>query len=511
MSDTAADLRASQQVAENQQREREAEQQRQHDRLIESDQVAHNGGGIDREGMTDFISYSVNGLRKMILDSKPGDVSEVGTHWKSVHNVLSGGDGDGKTGGVDAVSAKDSVAGALQTAVDNVMEYWEGEAAEAFRRRAGEIATQIRNGAAYANFTAEQLFAISKDLDAAKTKMEDIKEPSLAERASDRLNDDGRDDTQMRRDYAAGASAETVAQANEKNLSLQMERRLQAVAVMEELAVNYKVYTGNLNKAKPVNDRETVSPPNSDVTMPPPISVPSASASGPSTAGSGSKTWSAGPTNSVKAAPTTPRDVGITGGSHLPATRTNMDSISSGLTGTNPNRASVGVSGGGGSSGGGAQAPGVVSPGGMTGLGRGSAARGGVGATGVRGGVAGGVAGGRSTGVRAGTGGAGVGGVGRGGAGASGRGALAKSRGGIVGATKGVTGNGAGGGAGLHGSRGGTQRGALSGAAGGPGGRKGRRPEDENSQGERPDYLIEDEETWISEEDRNRNVPRTIE
>jgi hypothetical protein len=72
-----------------------------------------------------------------------------------------------------------------------------------------------------------------------------------------------------------------------------------------------------------------------------------------------------------------------------------------------------------------------------------------------------------------------------------------------MGAAKGVTGNGAGGGAGLHGSRGGT----LAGGSGGAG----RRSEKENGRGDRPEYLVEDEETWISEEDRNRNVPRTIE
>jgi hypothetical protein len=49
------------------------------------------------------------------------------------------------------------------------------------------------------------------------------------------------------------------------------------------------------------------------------------------------------------------------------------------------------------------------------------------------------------------------------------------------------------------------------GMAGGMGGRNGRRPREENSHGDRPDYLAEDEETWISDEDRNRNVPRTIE
>jgi hypothetical protein len=51
----------------------------------------------------------------------------------------------------------------------------------------------------------------------------------------------------------------------------------------------------------------------------------------------------------------------------------------------------------------------------------------------------------------------------------------------------------------------------MMGGAGGMGGRGGRRGEGDNSQGDRPDYLVEDEETWISEEDRNRNVPRNIE
>ncbi|MEV6668479.1 hypothetical protein [Streptomyces nigra] len=516
MADAAGDYRASQQYAEAQAKERQAEQKEEHDRLLESDKVAQNGGGIDRSSFkTDFISYSINGLRQMILDSQPGKVAEAGSHWKSVHNVLSGGDGDGKSGGVDQVSAKDSVAGMLQTAVDNVLEHWEGEAAQAFKRRAEEIAVQIRNGAAHANFTAEQLFAISKDLDAAKTKMEEIKEPSLAERAGDKLNDNGRDDAQMKKDLASGVSAGTVADANEKSLSLQMERRLQAVAVMEELATNYQVYTKNLKSGRTIDDNGGITPPNTDVSMPPPIAVPSGSGGGPGAARAGSKPWSAGPTAGVKPAPTVPRDGGITGGSQLPTARTKIDSISPGMTGTGP---STGVGGPGGSGGGlgtgGTQSPGIVAPGGTSGLGRGAAARGGIGAAGGRGGLAGGAAGGRSAGGRSGMGGmggAGAGAAGRGGAGAGGRGALAKSRGGVVGAAKGVGGKGAGGGAGLHGSRGGTQRGAIAGGAGGMGGRGGRRPGDENSRGDRPDYLVEDEETWISEEERNRNVPRTIE
>ncbi|MEU1254400.1 hypothetical protein ACWHLZ_24365 [Streptomyces chartreusis] len=520
MADAASEHRASQQYAEQQDKQRQAEQKSNHDRLIESDKVGRNNVPFNRateNGKTPFVEYSVNGLRKMIMDSQPGKISEVGTHWKMVHNILSGGDGDGASGGVDEVSAKDSVAGMLKSAVDAVLEHWDGEAAQAFKRRADNIAVQIRNGSAHANFTAEQLFAISKDLDAAKAKMADIHEPSKLESAGDKMNDNSnRDDSQAHKDLAAGVSAGTVAEANEKNLSLGMERRLQAMAVMEELAANYKVYGKNLQSGGRFNEKEGITPPSNDVTMPPPISMPSASGGGPNAVPSGNKPWSAGSTASIKPAPGVPRDAGITGGSQLPTTRTKVDSISPGLTGTGPSTGPAGASGGSGGLGiGGTQGSGAVPPGGVSGLGRGAAARGGIGAAGGRGGVAGGAAAGRGAGGRAGMGGmgggAGGGAAGRGGAGAGGRGALAKSRGGVVGAAKGVTGKGAGGGAGLHGSRGGSQRGAMAGGAGGMGGRNGRRSEDENSRGDRPDYLVEDEETWISEEDRNRNVPRTIE
>lgn len=519
MAGASEELASSKIQEDNQNKARATEQRNDHDRLVESDTVARKGVAIDRtpeKGKTDFLTYSVNGMRKMIMDSDPTRITVVGGHWKSVHKTLSGGDGDGKTGGVDMTPAKDSIAGDLRTAVENVLEHWEGQAAEAFRRRAAEIDVQIRNGAAHANFTAEQLLAIGKDLHTAKTKMADIHEPSKLESAGDKMNDnDNRDDSQAHKDLAAGVSANTIVEANEKNLSLGMERKLQALAVMEELSANYKVYTKNLKDNGGVrNDREGIAPPNTDVTMPPPIALPSASGGGPGAAGAGNKPWSAGSTSSIKPAPAVPRDAGITGGSQLPTTRTNVDSISPGLTGTGPGTGSVGVSGGGGGLGtGGAQSSGVVA-GGMSGLGGGAAARGGVGAAGGRGGLAGGAAAGRSAGGRAGMGGMGGGGAGaagRGGAGAGGRGALARSRGGVVGAAKGVTGKGAGGGAGLHGSRGGTQRGAMAGGAGGAGGRNGRRSEEENGQGDRPDYLVEDEETWISEEDRNRNVPRTIE
>jgi hypothetical protein len=89
------------------------------------------------------------------------------------------------------------------------------------------------------------------------------------------------------------------------------------------------------------------------------------------------------------------------------------------------------------------------------------------------------------------------------------------ARGGVVGGTpKSGTGAGRGtaGGSGLHSSRGAAGKGASAvrkgGIAGAPGSRTGRRKEDEQREGERPDYLVEDEETWTPE---TNAAPRVIE
>jgi uncharacterized protein YukE len=506
--------------AEYYEAQQKAQQQRIQDKHDEKLESTPDGGmgGPDRSKLeTPFMKMGIPELRSMILDADPGRIYDVSQHWKSVHNILSGGDGDGKTGGVDSVSAKDSVAGMMQSAVENVLEHWEGEAAEAFRKKANEILQNIRNGAAWANHYGETMHAVQNDLRNSMAKMREVEEPSGWDRAWDKLTDDERSDEQLLADINKGVSTDAARQANADSLSAGKEEQLKGVAIMEQLGVNYKVYSkppGGIDD----NIDDPFSPPNPNTPMPTPISMPSRGSASPGTGSGTAKPWSAGPTTNIKPTPTTPRNPGITGGSQVPTVGTKVDSISPGLTGTGPSTGVGGPGAGGGNFGtSGAQGSGIVAPGGASGLAAGSAAgRGGIGAAGGRGGLAGGgAAAGRGAGGRAGMGGmggAGAGAAGRGGASAGGRGALAKSRGGVVGAAKGVTGKGTGGGAGLHGSRGGTQRGAMAGGmAGGMGGRNGRRPEDENSQGDRPDYLVEDEETWISEEDRNRNVPRTIE
>jgi hypothetical protein len=454
---------------------------------------------------TQFIDYSLKELKQMLEGTDLVTIEEVGRHWGKVNELLAGGEGGG-------------IAGLLDKAVDNVLEHWEGEAATSFAKKAREISQSLRNAAWHADLNRSQMADAGSQLREYKSQLDDIKEPSGWAKVGDALSDWSWDngestakDLQDRK-----LTAKEVAEINEGKIGASREAQLNGVAVMENLGVQYARITRNLQQ-NPVKDGGdgNVGEPNRNVEYPPPVTPSEVGASRPGTSRSGNKPWSAGPTTSVKPAPTVPRDPGITGGSQLPpTTKTNVDSISPGLTGTSPGTSTGVPSGGGGNFGtSGSQGSGIVTTGGVSGLGGGTAARGGIGAAGGRGGMAGGSAAGRGAGGRSGMGGMGGGGAGaagRGGAGAGGRGALARSRGGVIGAAKGVTGKGTGGGAGLHGSRGGSQRGAMAGGAGGAGGR-GRRSEEENSQGDRPDYLVEDEETWISEEDRNRNVPRTIE
>ncbi|MFF4909652.1 WXG100 family type VII secretion target [Streptomyces sp. NPDC001260] len=447
---------------------------------------------------TQFINYSLKELKQMLEGTDPGAIDEVSRHWGKVNEILAGGEDGG-------------IASVLDKAVDNVLEHWEGDAASSFEKKAREIAQSIRNAAWYADLNRSQMADAAHQLRTYKTQLDDIKEPGTMSKIGDALSDWQWDDGQaVAGDLRDGKlTAAQIAEKDEGKIGASREAQLKGVAVMENLGAQYSRITGNFTRNTIVQDPDkTIKNPNPNVEYPPPVTPGVVGASRPSASGSASKPWSAGPTTNVKPAPTVPRDPGISGGTQLPTTKTslpttgtNVDSIPSGMPGSGSGMGTGGPGTGGNFGAGGAPSSGAVTPGGTAGV------SGGLGFAGGRSGMSGAGAAGRAAGGRAGMGGMGGGGLGaagRGGASASGRGALARARGGVVGAAKGV-GKGAGGGAGLHGSRGGTQAGA-----GGAGG-KGRKSKKENSQGDRPDYLVEDEETWISEEDRNRNIPRTIE
>lgn len=464
------------------------------------------------ETKTQFIEFPLKELKQMLDGVNPETIEDAGRNWGKVNEILVGGEGEG-------------IAGLLDKAVDNVLEHWGGEAAQAFEREARKISQSVRNAAWHADLNSTQMADAARQLRNYKPQLDAIKEPSGWAKVGDALSDwkwdDGESTAKDLGDQKL--TAKQVAEINEGKIGASREAHLNGVAVMENLGAQYMRVTRNLTKNRArTGDDGHIKEPNRDVEYPPPVTPGGVGgASRPGVTGSASKPWSAGPPKGIGAAPVVPRPKGITGGVPgtplPPTTGTNVDSIKPGLTGGGPGTGPGGVGPGGPGTGPGGVPSAVVPGGGGPGLSR-AATRSGLGVPGGRAGLGGpgGAAAGRGTGARAGMGGmgggAGAGGAGRAGAGAGGRGALAKSRGGVVGAAKGITGKGAGGGAGLHGSRGGTQRGGMPGGmAGGMGGRNGRRSGEENERGERPDYLVEDEETWISEEDRNRNVPRNIE
>ncbi|MEV0094318.1 hypothetical protein [Streptomyces sp. NPDC050738] len=506
----------------------EARLQKEHDEKLEEQP---NGGKGRHTGLeTNFMEYSIKGLKRMVEDADPGKLYEISQHWKSVHNTLSGGDG-GNTGGVDTVSAGGSVAGMLDAAVKNVLEHWEGQAAQAFQRKAQEVSTGIRNAAAYASLTSGQMEAVQNDLRQAKETMRDIKEPGFWDKVGDKLSDYDRDDSQMQKDLANGVDPKAAAAANADRLSATKERQLQAVSVMESLGSNYQTYAKNITENGQIDHTKPITPPDKPIVTPPPVHIPSSNGKGPGKAGTTDK-WSSGQVKPVQVAPTVPHESNIPGAHTLPSNGThsgntyNPPSVGTNVDGiTSPPSTGIGsggIGGGVGSGGGG----GGIGTGGLGGGGLGGssgAGFGGAGSTGLVGGAgaagagrgaggAGAAGAGRGAAGGRGMGGGGMGGGGgaRGGAsGAGGRGALARARGGAVGAAKGIANKGTGAGSGLHGSRGGSQRGATgAGGMGGAAGRgKGKKGQGEGS--DRPDYLVEDEETWISEE-QGRIVPPTI-
>lgn len=164
-----------------------------------------------------------------------------------------------------------------------------------------------------------------------KSQLDDIKEPSGWAKVGDALSDWSWDngestakDLQDRK-----LTAKEVAEINEGKIGASREAQLNGVAVMENLGVQYARITRNLQQ-NPVKDGGdgNVGEPNRNVEYPPPVTPSEVGASRPGTSRSGNKPWSAGPTTSVKPAPTVPRDPGITGGSQLPRPPRRMWTVS---------------------------------------------------------------------------------------------------------------------------------------------------------------------------------------
>ncbi|MFF4601163.1 hypothetical protein ACFY12_00185 [Streptomyces sp. NPDC001339] len=481
------------------------------------------------EHETNFAEMDMDTMKAMVKASNPTEVHNVSRGWSDVHNQLVGGSGGG-------------VKGAFDAAVKEVLQSWHGASAEKFKAQAQKISKKIADGASYADYTSRAMKNAANVLEQLKPDIESMEKPSGGNSFVNWVQDGGsRDDAGLKRDLAnPNKTTQQALDNNTDSLSAGKEQQLRMAVKMEQLGAAYVSQAkamGTWKGKTRVDDSENYpGPPSGDPAPAIPMPMPTGSSGthkvgSPSISGMGK-----GPGCSpggIKApkmpAPHTP---GISGGigSPQPGKGAFTPHVNTGLDGFTPPSGGAGGTGaggiggglnaggtGGGSLGGGPGTSGIG--GGGAGLiGGGAAGAGGAGA-GARGGAAGasgaGARGGRSgmpgmagaAGGGKGAGGKGVGGAGRGGV-------MARQKGGVIGAGSGKSGAAGQGGSGLHRSRGGAQAGAGGEGrrpAGMPGahGMHGAKGKDSKGQkGERPDYLVEDEETWASE----RNVaPKVIE
>ncbi len=498
-----------------------------------------SGGGHS----TNFSSHTLESLKAMVRDAQPDKVDEIADHWMYVHDQLAGDAPDG------------SIKDLLDKAVADVREYWHGAAAEAFERHAKTLSASLANGSLYAKNTAHTLKAAAIDLRDAQRTVTALQDSEGASKSGDLLQaigskvQDGADwlsdfgsrsDDTLKHDLANGMNSGDALDKHRGTLSRGREIALQAAAHMEKLGASYNVKSNQLAPPPPRDSEKPISPPDS--TVPPPdvgVAVVPAVASprrGTGTAARASSRSASGsmPPAGGVASPQRSQEGGGTGSSARSGTRppmpqaprpgTALDGVRGGVAnpvgppGTGPGAPVVGAPDNSGSGIGGPSIPG----GGPVMGGRGPA-----GGRTVRPGSPGVPSkppGGRTTAGKTAVPGAPgqpgqagrppiAGGTGPGGSGkgaARGRqGGVARRPGGVVGEPNkpGVPGRGSQGGSGLHRSRGGAlngrsegssrSRGPLGVPASGQSASKGK----ERRKSERPDYLVEDEETWVSQRD----------
>ncbi|MET7689647.1 PPE domain-containing protein [Streptomyces sp. NPDC005483] len=437
-------------------------------------------------------------MKAMVQHAKPQLVSAVAEGWRGLSAQLT------------------SIQSEFEKEVARIQEHWKGAAAERFAAKAKQVSKSIGDTAKYASHTSTAMANAGSTLSHIQPEVMAMKKPGKISSALNSLGDGfTRSDAGLNKDLAAGKGAQDALDANDDDLSAGREAQLKMAAKMETLGASYNSQAKAMGswQKKPYRETETDYPGDPGGMTPTPVVMPTArSPRSPQSVSSG--TARTAQTSGISSSKSVAPPSGVTGGAHKPTTPTGNTGVGTAIDGISGGRTGATTVGGPGMAGGGTAGGGGISSGtGFIGGAVGGAVGGGV----ARGGMVG-RAGAGTAGMAGRAGAGGVGGVGAGGAGAA-KGAAGRvggtARGGVVGGTP-KSGAGAGrgtaGGSGLHSSRGATGKGASAvrkgGIAGAPGSRSGRRKEDEQREGERPDYLVEDEETWTPQRDV---APRVIE
>ncbi|MFB7617681.1 WXG100 family type VII secretion target [Kitasatospora sp. NPDC056181] len=476
-------------------------------------------------GYTKFNDYSHAELRKMAQALNPGEVMAASDPWRRAADTLK------------------AIRATLTRASTEAAVSWEGSTSDAFHKRMLNLAATINNAASYANDAANTLKHLSEAIAQAKHDMPE--EPSGWEQFTDGVGDT--------------VSAVFGGDDEDTKTAVAEQKKAEAAAVMQTLAMHYRVAAPMLKPPPPLPRRDDVhdvpSSPADASAGAPALSAVMAGigytgtgtvpvATGGSTPRVGKAADQPAPRSAAaKPAPTPPRtDSGIKGGTAQAAPKppsvtnygpgTGIDGTTinpSGTSGTSPlstNPANptsnpgtpIGPTASGNGGGPGPTGGGPIM-GGQAGQGNNPGKGGGIQNKDVFGRTA------SAPGKAAGRGGKafGAGEELGGGFGTGGRAAGARPGGGLSGRTGGIVGGGARPGSGSGAKQAFTEGGSGLGARGRARGELGanaaggmapgmpltdaqRRKKEKGKDGKRPDYLVEDEETWASDKPANPNV-----
>ncbi|MYT73320.1 MULTISPECIES: hypothetical protein [unclassified Streptomyces] len=455
------------------------------------------GGGENHS--SDFKNHSMNEMQDMLRNANPGDVRSAARGWESVHKQL-----------VDAAAA-------YEHAVSEVLQHWEGGSADQFQARSKVVAKKIHDTSTFATY-------VSQSMDNAATKLEEIKpvvmameKPSDVSSAKDKVGDflsGGRDEDGLAKDIAnTNVSAQEIVDGRGGDMSAGREAQMKMAVQMEALGAVYNTQTktmGSWKKAGSVTDGEDY-PGEPGGVAPVPIVAGSVTNPSASRASGNLSRSSTGSGSSIKGAKSPNVSTsGVSGGigSQKPTAGSQIGSGNLSFGGGTGAGSGVGAGAGIGAGGG-------IS-GGIAGAGAGGS---GVGGAGIGGGIGAGAglgagAGGRGAGAgAAGRGGMGAGGAGSGAAGKAAAGAkgssLARTKGGAIGKSVVKPGSGQQGGSALRQkpktATGGTGKDAGRNGLGGRGAQTNGKDK-KRRDSSRPDYLVEDEQTWASDRTVNPKV-----
>ncbi|WP_285737442.1 WXG100 family type VII secretion target [Kitasatospora phosalacinea] len=496
-------------------------------------------GGDGGGAYTDFSAHSHAELISMVHSLDSGSVMAAADPWRRAHETLT------------------RIQASLATATSDATSTWQGSTSDAFHQHMTELANNVGKAAESTHYTATVLQELSKSIDQAKADMPE--EPGFWDKVGDSVSDVAKESVGV--DDADTQHSITESRKQEAVGVMQVLAAKYSVATSS--LGRFGLYDDDPNAAK------QLTPPSDGaagfIAAIAGVTAGSFQGSTRTVAPSGSQTSLKGssssrPPQAPKIQPTVirPTDAGISGGTAnaLPQPKgpgTGIDGIQGGVQGgARGGTTTVGgpgsvhgpvAGGGGGGLAGGGTTGGLIGQGGgtlMGGTGLGGSRAGFSGNSVSKAGTfganglssssgAGGTASGGANGAggRAGGVGGGMGG-GAGAGGAGGGGLKGRSGSGLTGKAGGVVGEAAQGGAGgrsfsqggsgigrsrfgqgAAGGAGQAAGGAGQGGAAGHGGMAGHGQGSKRAKkgtSDRPDYLVEDEETWASGEKANPNV-----